>query len=572
MTFGQILKTYKWWTILTILLGFVATVLSLLVPKIAAIAIDKGDFSIWSSTLTLLVFIAASAFIVIILQIFVSNYLSEKLALDLRAKVIKKISRQSFQYVDDSTPGQLQTILTSDVEAVKSIIVQGFVTLTSAILTLIGAIIFLLNTNLRLGFYTISIIPMLVIVFAVIFKSVNKLFQQNQENIQNIYANISETITGSALIRILYGVSEEIRKFKIINEKSKETGYGIVKSFSLLIPAIVLLANIANLIIIWFGGNQVISGTMSLGDFSAFLSYSAMFIWPIFVLGFVGPAVSKGIVSLKRINEVINADIREETGTYVGPIKGDIEFKNVSLTYKTIEGSEKNVLKNISFKIKAKTKNAIVGPTAAGKSQLFYLMSGLIQPTQGEIFIDNRPMSEYNIQNLLSHIGLVFQESILFNTSFRENVAFTGDTNNDQNVFNKAIETSELTQLIKELPDGLNTIVSERGTSLSGGQKQRLMLARALAVNPQILLLDDFTARVDQATESLILGNVSKNFPDVTLVSITQKVEPIKNYEQIIVLMEGEIVGVGTHEQLLNDSFEYKQIFESQMSTETLKS
>ncbi len=572
MTFSQILKTYKWWTILTILLGFAATGLSLLVPKLAANAIDSGDFSAWSGTLTLLVIIAVSAFFVIITQIFTSNYLSEKVALDLRAKLIKKVSRQSFQYIDDSTPGQLQTVLTSDVEAVKAIIVQGFVTLVGAILTLVGAVVFLLNTNVRLALYTISIIPLLILVFAIIFKSVNKLFQQNQENIQNIYANINETVTGSALIRILYGSSEEIRKFKVINEKSKKTGYGIVKSFSLLIPAIVLLANIVNTVIIWFGGKQVISGIMSLGDFSAFLSYSAMFIWPIFVLGFVGPAVSKGLVSLKRINEVIDADIKEETGTYDGPIRGDIEFKNVSLTYKTVDGSEKKVLKNISFKINAKSKNAIVGPTAAGKSQLFYLMSGLIQPTEGEIFIDNRPISEYKVQSLLSHIGLVFQESILFNTSFRENVAFTGDTNNNQEIFNKAIETSELTQLVKELPEGLNTIVSERGTSLSGGQKQRLMLARALAVNPQILLLDDFTARVDQTTEALILDNVSKNFPDVTLVSITQKVEPIKNYEQIIVLMEGEIVGIGTHDQLLKDCFEYKQIFESQMSTETLKS
>lgn len=572
MTFGQILKTYKWLVVLTILLGFAATGLSLLVPKLAATAIDSGDFSAWSPTLTLLVVIASSAFFVILTQVFVSNYLSEKVALDLRAKLIKKISHQSFQYIDDSTPGQLQTILTSDVEAVKAVIIQGFVTLVGAVLTLVGAIIFLLNTNVRLALYTISIIPFLVLVFGIVFKSVNKLFQQNQENIQNIYANINETITGSALIRILYGASEEIKKFKIINEKSKETGYGIVKSFSFLIPIIVLLANIVNIIIIWFGGKQVMSGTMSLGDFSAFLSYSAMFIWPIFVFGFVGPAVSKGLVSLKRINKVISADIREEIGIYDGPIKGDIEFKNVSLTYKTAEGSEKNVLKNISFKIKAKTKNAIVGPTAAGKSQLFYLMSGLIQPTEGQILIDNRPISEYKIQSLLRQIGLVFQESILFNTSFRENVAFTGDTENNQDVFNKAIETAELTQLVKELPEGLNTMVSERGTSLSGGQKQRLMLARALAVNPQILLLDDFTARVDQNTESLILTNVSKNFPDVTLVSITQKVEPIKNYEQIIVLMEGEIVGTGTHDQLLKDSFEYKQIFESQMSTDTLKS
>lgn len=572
MTFGQLLKTYKWWTLLTIMLGFAATGLSLLIPKLAARIIDSGDFSSWSPDLTSLAIIAASTFIVIVVQIFTSNYLSEKIALDLRNKLIKKISRQSFQYIDESTPGQLQTIFTSDVEAVKAIIVQGFVTLFAAMLTLVGAVIFLLNTNLRLALYTITIIPLLVAAFAVIFGSIGKLFQAAQENIQSIYANINETITGSALIRVLHGGFEEVKKFKVINEKAREIGFSIVKGFALLVPIVVLLANIANLIIIWFGGNQVIDGTMTLGDFSAFLSYSALFIWPIFVLGFVGPSISRGFVSLKRINGVIDSPIRDELGTYEGDIQGDIEFKNVSLTYKTEDGSEKTVLKNISFKIDAKTKNAIVGPTAAGKSQLFYLMSGLIQPTEGEILIDNRPLTDYKISSLLKHIGLVFQDSILFNTTFRENVAFTTEAENNREIFNKAIQTAELTELVKELPDGLDTIVSERGTSLSGGQKQRLMLARALAVNPQILLLDDFTARVDQNTESLILSNVSKNFPDVTLVSITQKVEPIKNYEQIIVLMEGEIVGTGTHEQLLKESFEYKQIFESQMSTDTIKS
>ena len=572
MTIAQMFKTYKWWTALLVILGLGASGLALFVPKMAARAIDAGDLTGWSPTLTLLVIIAAATFITVLTQIFVSNYLSEKIALDLRGKLIKKISHQSFQYIDESTPGQLQTVLTSDVEAVKAIISQGFVTLFGALITLFGAMVFLLSTNLRLGLYTVAIIPFLALAFGLIFKSVGKLFQQAQENIQSIYAAINETITGSGLVRVLNGEHEEVKKFRVINEQARTIGFGIVAGFSALIPIIVLLSNAANMIIIWFGGNRVMEGTMTLGDFSAFLSYSAMFIWPIFVLGFVGPAISRGFISLKRINGVIDAPIVEETGTITDAIRGDIEFKDVSLTYKTADGADKSVLKNISFKINANTKNAIVGPTAAGKSQLFYLMSGLIRPTAGEILIDGKPVGEYNINSLLKHIGLVFQESVLFNTTLRENISFSGEAQNNEDVFNKAIETAELANLIKELPNGLNTIVSERGTSLSGGQKQRLMLARALAVNPQILLLDDFTARVDQNTEALILGNVNKNFPNATLVSITQKVELIKNYDQIIVLMEGEIVGTGTHEELLKDSFEYKQIFESQKTTETMKS
>jgi ATP-binding cassette subfamily B protein len=278
--------------------------------------------------------------------------------------------------------------------------------------------------------------------------------------------------------------------------------------------------------------------------------------------------ISRGFVSLRRIAEVTDSPVAPEQGVLVDSLKGDIEFRNVSLTYKTAAGEEKTVLKDVSFTINAKTKTAIVGPTAAGKTQLFYLMSGLAEPTSGDILIDGKPIRDYNINSLLKHIGLVFQDSILFNTTLRDNIAFTNKT--DDATLQKALETSELGTLVKELPKGLDTMVSERGTSLSGGQKQRLMLARALAVEPQILLLDDFTARVDQATESLILGNVAKNYPGVTLISITQKIDPIKDYHKIIVLMEGEMVATGTHDELLQSSFEYNQIYQSQMSTEAL--
>lgn len=570
MTFKDLVKTYKGWTFSIVILGFAANVLALSVPKFAAEAIDAGVFTGWSPMLTVLVIIACATVIVAGIQMYVSTYLSEKIALDLRAKLIRKISRQSFQYVDESTPGNLQTVFTSDVDAVKMVVAQGFVTLFGAVITLFGSAIFLLSTNLRLGLYTLSVIPFLGLSFFLIFGGIAKLFNEIQINIQKMYAQINETITGSGLIRVLNSGKAELAKFNRVIEESRKIGMGIVKGFSALIPAVTFLANIATLIIIWFGGNQVINKTMSIGDFSAFLSYSAMFIWPLFVLSFVGTVISKGLVSLKRVSQVLDSEIADEPGIYDGEIKGDIEFKNVSLVYKTAAGEEKNVLKNISFSIKAKTKNAIVGPTAAGKSQLFYLMSGLVQPTSGEVWIDGRPMSEYKVSSLLKHVGLVFQDSILFNTTVRENIAFSNDASQTDAHLEKAIQAAELSALIKELPQGMDTVVSERGTSLSGGQKQRLMLARALAVNPQILLLDDFTARVDQGTEKSILANVAELYPNTTLVSITQKIEPIKKYDQIIVLMEGELVGIGTHENLLQDSFEYTQIFESQKSTETI--
>jgi ATP-binding cassette subfamily B protein len=535
----------------------------LYVPKLAARVIDQSGTHLFQT----LMIVAILSFLIAVTQIYSSTYFSEKVALDLRKRLITKVSGQTFGYISNSTPGRLLTIITSDVDAVKGVISQGLVALLGALVTLFGAAIFLLYINLHLALLTLAVIPFLVLAIALIFGALSKLFVAGQENVEKINAVINESIIGAAVVRVLDSRKLEVKKFDAVNTQSRAIGLKVVAQISALIPIITLLANLSVMIIIWFGGKLVVGGGLTVGNFSAFLSYSALFIWPLFVLSFVGTMISRGSVSLKRIRAVLDAPVEEETGKLKGEVKGDIEFKDVTLQYADEGGAMRSVLKNISFKIASGTRNAIVGPTAAGKTQLFYLLAGLMKPTSGEILIDGKPISLYDPHTLFSQIGLVFQDSIMFNTTFKDNIALSGET--DKSIMNKAIETAELHDLVESLPHGLETLVSERGTSLSGGQKQRLMLARALAVDPKILLLDDFTARVDQATENSILQNVAKNYPHVTLVSITQKVEPIASYDQIIVLMEGELVATGKHAELLQNSFEYKQIYESQKTTES---
>ncbi len=225
----------------------------------------------------------------------------------------------------------------------------------------------------------------------------------------------------------------------------------------------------------------------------------------------------------------------------------------------------KAVLKDVSFEARAGSRTAVIGPTAAGKTQLLYLLTGLLKPTSGSVEFDGRPIDDYNKQRLHEQIGFVFQDTIVFNLTVRENIAFS-KTVTDADL-EKAVATAELRDFIDSLPDKLDTVVSERGSSLSGGQKQRIMLARALALNPRVLLLDDFTARVDSTTERQILENVRKNYPDITLLSVTQKIQPVEDYDQIVLLMEGEVLASGTHRQLLETSPEYVQIHDSQRST-----
>lgn len=274
--------------------------------------------------------------------------------------------------------------------------------------------------------------------------------------------------------------------------------------------------------------------------------------------------IARATASYQRIVHTLETPDFVDKGTVNKQLEGNILLEGISVYY-----GENPALKNITFSVKGGTRTAIIGPTAAGKSQVFNLLTTLIKPTEGNIFYDGINISEYNRDSLLSQVGLVFQDSIIFNLSLRENIAFNSGVNLTD--LQKAIETAELDEFIKSLPEGLDTIVSERGSSLSGGQKQRIMLARALAINPKILLLDDFTARVDALTEERISENVKQNYKGITLVSVTQKIDPVKDYDQIIVIMEGELIAKGTHDYLMQHSPEYVQIYQSQKSTTNLE-
>jgi ATP-binding cassette subfamily B protein len=264
--------------------------------------------------------------------------------------------------------------------------------------------------------------------------------------------------------------------------------------------------------------------------------------------------------SYMRLSMVLNAPDKKHGGTVIADLRGDIAVRHVNVTL-----GGKSVLRDVSLEASAGTRTAVIGPTAAGKTQLLYLLTGLLKATSGSVEYDGRSIDDYQKERLHSQIGFVFQDTIVFNLTLRENIAFS-KTVSDADL-EKAIATAELKDFIEALPNKLDTVVSERGTSLSGGQKQRVMLARALALNPRVLLLDDFTARVDSATERQILENVRRNYPGITVLSVTQKIAAVEDYDQIVLLMEGEVLASGTHPQLLQTSPEYVQIYDSQRST-----
>lgn len=559
---GALLKPYNKSILVLVLLALVSNALSLLFPKIVSYSIDAfmlGGFS-YNTTIVEFSALAFGILVCTFLLNIVQTYTSEKVAKDLRTKLSEKISRGSYVFIQKTSPSKLLTYLTSDVDSVKMFVAQAVASLISSFVIIVGASIMLLTINWKLGLAVIAIVPIIAMTFFITLARVRVLFKESREVIDWLNKVINESILGAALIRVVNARKAEHEKFNAANTDARRIGLRILGLFAAMIPIITFVANLGTLIILALGGHFVISGTMSIGDFTAFTSYVAILVFPIFIVGFMMNIISQATASYQRIVEVLDADEVAETGTLKKEIRGDIDVKDVTVTY-----GEKSVLENVSFSVKAGTKTAIIGPTAAGKSQLLYLLTGLTVPTTGVVEYDQTPIAEYDSEMLHRQIGFVFQDSIMFNMSIKENIAFS-DTVTDESLA-KAIATAELDDFLATLPDGLATVVSERGSSLSGGQKQRIMLARALALNPKILLLDDFTARVDAKTEGRILANISKNYPGITLVSVTQKVASVEHYDEIIVLMEGEVLAKGTHAQLMETSPEYVQIFDSQRST-----
>jgi ATP-binding cassette subfamily B protein len=560
-----LLKPYINLILPLILLALFSNALTLWLPRLLSRGID-GFLARASLNKILLEFAIAAGLIFVLtyLQSIVQTYVSEKVARDLRENLSEKISTRSFEEIQKLTPGKLLTNLTTDIDSIKNFVAQAVVNIASSVFLIIGASFLLLSINWKLGLAVLTIVPIIGLTFYLILKKVRAVFVKTREIIDWLNKVINESILGASLIRVLNSQNLEHEKFIQANSKARDLGLKILKLFSAMIPTITFAANLATLVILTLGGRFVINHSMSLGDFASFNSYLVILIFPIILIGIMSNFIAQAQASYERIFAVLNLNQPLPDGKITRPLKGGLSMQNINLAY-----GQKQVLKDISISIKPGEKVAIIGPTAAGKTQLLNLLIGLISPTSGLVEYDGLNIQEYKKADLHKQVGLVFQDSIIFNITLRENIAFnTAVTELD---LERAISTAELSDFIASMPQGLNAVVSERGTSLSGGQKQRIMLARALAINPKVLLLDDFTARVDAATEKKILDNVEKNYNDLTLVSVTQKIASVESYDKIIVLMEGEVVAFGSHEELMHSSPEYVQIYNSQQSTSSLE-
>jgi ATP-binding cassette, subfamily B, bacterial len=557
LTFKQLVAQYKYYLASLFLLVIGVTGLSLAIPNITgelikSMEIGRPDWG-WIWTLS---YIIAVLLVIEVASIILSAIFREKVGYNLRAKVMDKLTTQSYTKVNNIGIGQIITLFGSDIDNVKNIMAGELVLSVKAMLLFVGALVLIFATNWKLGLIAFVSLPVIVAAFAWIFKSVTKYFKLSQENQTDLNNAISQNIYGSNLVRVQNSQEWETRKFNQLTNESKNIGYKIIEAFSSLIPIINTISSWTTFGILYFGALTYIAGQIKLGDINAYISYYALLTAPIFIIGFNSQGIARLGVSLKRINELLGSEEESQTGTIKKPIKKGFVVKDLNLEY-----AGKQVLKDINFSIPVGKKTAILGPTGAGKSLLINLLTGMIQPTSGEIMIDDKPLGEWDQDYIKDRITTVYQESLIFSGDLKQNVALNRKW--DDTKYATAMSTATLEKLDKDKGG-----VSELGANLSGGQKQRLTLARALYNDPQFLLLDDFTARVDKTTENTIQSRLAANYPNSTIVSISQNISTIQDYDQIILIMEGEILMIGTHTELLKSSPEYRQIQASQQTVE----
>ncbi len=540
---------------------------NLLTPQLLRILIDQGiselEMEIIWKIAAALVGIALLRGLFNFLQMYWSEIASQGVAFDLRNTIFEKLQNLSFSYHDRAQTGKLMTRITSDVEMVRMFVGRGVVMLLSAVFMLVGTVVLLLNMNWRLALVVLSVLPLVVILFAVFISRITPISMKVQQRLAALNTILQENIAGMRVVKAFTQEFYEIERYQQENNRLKAANLDLVRLFSALFPVVFGIANLATVGVVWVGGLQVIDNQLTLGGLVAFIGYINYLLQPIFMVGMIGSMLSRAEASGERIFEVLDASSEVEEkpeAISLPPLVGKVEFNQVSFRY---AGGQEDVLCEITFTANPGETIAILGQTGSGKSSIINLIPRFYDVTDGQVLIDGINVKEVTLDSLRSQIGIVLQESTLFSGTIRENIAY----GRPQAALNEVIEAAKAAQadeFISQLDQGYESLVGERGVGLSGGQKQRIAIARALLIDPKILILDDSTSSVDAETEYWIQQALDRLMQDRTSFVIAQRISTVRQADQIILLDNGRLADKGTHQELLARNELYVEILETQ--------
>ena len=483
---------------------------------------------------------------------------------DLRADIYKKIQNFSFSNIDNFSSASLVTRLTNDVTQLQNFVNMMLRMFFRAPGMLIGALVMAVSLNPSLSIILAVSVPILLISIACIIVRGFPLFGKMQSKIDKLNSTVQENLTNARVVKSFVREDFEEVKFNEANSDLKNTAGRAMKNMILMSPVMTFIMNATAIAVYWFGGQQLLNGQMNTGDFAAFVTYITQILSSLMMVTFLFMMFSRSMASAKRIAEVMNEeiDIVDAADGSETVQRGEVEFRNVSFRY--YKDSEEKVLDNINLKINAGETIGIIGSTGCGKTTLVSMIARLYDVDEGEVLVDGINVKDYSLYNLREGVGVVLQKNILFSGSIVDNLRW-GDNNATMEEIREAADYAQADGFITSFTDGYNMDLGQGGTNVSGGQKQRLCIARALLKKPKILILDDSTSAVDMATEARIRDAFKNSIGDSTKIIIAQRINSVKDADEIIVLDEGRITGVGTHEYLLQNNETYQEIYYSQM-------
>jgi len=555
---------------------FVATAAQLLVPQLVQIIIDAvvGRAQVQANVAsvggllvtTMLAIIAFSAVRAVFAfsQQYNAERISQNVAFDIRNALFAKIQRQSFSYLDRTQTGQLMVRATDDVERVRMFIGQGLVIALQSFVLLLATLVVLWFSNQQLTLIMLPILPIAFIVFFVFGAVAQPLFMTVQMRLSALNTVVQENVAGLRVVRAFGREPEEQARFNAAADALLEEQLKVGRTMSFLFPVAFLIGNLGQAAVLYFGGAHIVGGSLSLGEWQKFSLYLAYLFLPLGQLGFIVNLMAQASASSERIFEILDteSEIRDKPGAVkLSRVDGRVEFADVTFRYFK---SGEAVLNGVSFVAEPGQTVALLGATGSGKTTIVNLLPRFYDASAGHVLVDGHEVREVTVESLRDQIGIVLQETTLFSGTIRDNIAY-GRPDASLDVIVEVARAAAAHEFIVDMPLGYMTPVGERGSTLSGGQRQRIAIARALLMNPRILVLDDSTSSVDVATEYQIQRALDRLMQGRTSFVIAQRISTVRNADQILVLDRGRVVASGTHAELLETSETYAEIYSSQL-------
>ncbi len=575
MKLSKYLKPYIWFILLAPALMVLEVCMDLLQPAMMSTIVDEGILGIneaggyGNMDIILVTCIKMLAFALIgavggIGCTYYSTKASQNFGADLRADLFRKIESFSFAETDKFSTGSLVTRTTNDVNQLQMMLLMALRMFVRTPMQCIGGIIMAISMNPKFGLILLILMPILIVLVIFFLSKTSPLFSTMQKKLDRLNGIMQENLSGVRVVKAYVRESHEVNKFVDANNDYTGTSLKVMRLMAALSPIMMLIMNAATIAVILIGSFQVEASAMGVGDVLAVVTYMAQILMSMMMMSMMFMNISRAKASYQRIKAVMDTDPSIFSGNETEKTveKGEIEFKNVSFKYPLAVGEP--VIKNVNIKINSGETVAFLGSTGSGKSSLVNLIPRFYDVTEGQVLVDGVDVRDYEMDNLRAGIGMVLQEAVLFSGTIMENIKWGNPNASDEEAI-AAAKIAQADDYISSFPEGYNTMLGQRGLTLSGGQKQRLSISRAVLKKPRILILDDSTSALDMGTEARLQKALKETMADMTSIIIAQRISSVMYADKIVVLDKGEVVAVGTHDELMKNSEIYQDIYSSQV-------